>query len=197
LPPPTTIACVVEGHGEKEAVPTLLRRIAAEIAPGLHIWLPPPYRINRSKLMMPGELEKAVGTQANRVDGGGGVLVLVDADDDCPATFGPALLARAQATRRDRMVAVVLAKHEFEAWFLASAASLAGHRGLPATLQPPPDAEAVRGAKEWLNRARSGRPYKETSDQAALAALFDMAVARKNAPSFDKLWRETERLLRG
>jgi len=124
-----TIACIVEGHGEVQALPVLLRRIVAEIDPGTNLWMPPPYRINRSKLARPGMLEDVVQTQGDRVKGAGGVLVLVDADKDCPADLGPSLLRRAQASRSDRKVAVVLANREFEAWFLAPAMSLAGAVG--------------------------------------------------------------------
>lgn len=194
------IACIVEGHGEVRALPVLLRRIAAEIEPGAHLWMPPPHRINRfnrSRLLRPGMLEEVVQAQGDRVTGAGGVLLLIDADEDCPAELGPRLLGRAQAARPDRKVAVVLANREFEAWFLAAASSLAGHRGLPGVLVSPPDPEVIRGAKEWLGSKMPGKPYKETSDQAAFAAVFDMKAARQKSPSFDKYWREAERLIRG
>ncbi len=52
-----------------------------------------------------------------------------------------------------------------------------------------------RGAKEWLRRHMEGsRSYKETVDQPALTRLFDLTAARQTA-SFDKLWRDMERLL--
>jgi hypothetical protein len=191
------IACVVEGHGEVRAVPELLRRIAAEVAPGMHLVVPSPYRINRSNLVRPQRLEAVVQTQGDRVTGPGGVLVLIDADDDCPADLGPILLGRAQAARPDRKVAVVLANREFEAWFLAAAPSLAGRRGLPEGLESPPDPEAIAGAKEWLGHRMPDSPYRATSDQAAFAASFDMKAAREKAPSFDKFWREVEWLIRG
>jgi hypothetical protein len=91
---------------------------------------------------------------------------------------------------------VVLAKSEFEAWFIAAARSLAGVRGLSPGLAPPSDPEAIRGANEWLGRQMaSGRSYTEVVDQPRLAARFDLHEAR-NSPSFDKLWRDLERLLR-
>jgi hypothetical protein len=192
-----TIACVIEGHGEVWAVPELLRRIVAEVAPGTHLVVPRPYRDNRSRLIRPEKLEAVVQLQGGRVTGAGGVLVLIDADEDCPADFGPRLLERAKAARPDRKVAVVLANREFEAWFLAAAPSLAGRRGLPEVLESPPDPEAIRGAKEWLGAKMPGKSYKETSDQAAFAALFDMKAAREKAPSFDKFWREAEWLITG
>jgi Domain of unknown function (DUF4276) len=190
-----TIATVVEGHGEVEAVPVLLRRIVADVAPGLYINVPRPYRVGRHALVRPGGLEDVVRTQGDRVTSGGGVLVLIDADDDCPAELAPQLLDRALAARPDRRIALVLANREYEAWFLAAAQSFAGQRGFPDMLEPPGKPEGVRGAKEWLSGKRPGRPYKETADQAALTQRFDMKAARKQSPSFDKLWRDVERLI--
>jgi hypothetical protein len=74
---------------------------------------------------------------------------------------------------------------------------LAGRGGLPTNFDWNQDPESKRGAKEVISRAikeTTGHPYSETVDQASLAAEFDMAAARKNAPSFDKLWREVAML---
>jgi len=190
-----TIATVVEGHGEVEAVPLLLRRIVADMAPGLYLNVPRPHRIGRHALVRPGGLENVVKTQGDRVASVGGVLILIDADDDCPAELAPQLLRRALAARSDRRIALVLANREYEAWFLAAAQSLAGQRGFPDMLEPPGRPEGIRGAKEWLSGKRRGRPYKETADQAALTQRFDMKAARTHSPSFDKLWRDVERLI--
>ncbi len=190
-----TIACIVEGHGEVQALPALLRRVGYEIDPGAQLRVPQPYRVNRSSLVRPEMLERVVQTQADRVTGAGGVLVLIDSDKDCPAELGPRLLARARDTRPDKKVAVVLANCEFETWFLAAADSLAGYRGLPEGLASPPDPEAIRGAKEWLGSRMPGRSYRETSDQTAFAARFDLKMAREKSPSFEKFWREAERLI--
>jgi hypothetical protein len=119
--------------------------------------------------------------------------VLFDAEDDCPAELGPAIVA--QVARPGVQVAVVLAKHEYEAWFLAAAESLRGRRGLRDDLEPPPDPEAVRGAKEWLrDRMEGSRTYAETLDQVALTAVMDIEGARR-ADSFDKCYREVAGLL--
>ncbi|MEU4406817.1 DUF4276 family protein [Streptosporangium sp. NPDC023963] len=191
-----TIAAVVEGEGEVAALPVLLRRIAEELS----VWtvrIPTPRRVPRSKLVAPGGIESAVLQASYQVDGRGGILLLIDADDDCPATTGPALLERARRARGDREISMVLANREFEAWFLAAAPSLAGQRGLANPLESPVDPEGPRDAKGWLSaRKTDGTSYRPTADQAALTAIFDMAQARKNAPSFDKFWRDVERLMR-
>ena len=189
------MACIVEGHGEVHAVPLLVRRIAREFDPGFVVEVLPPLRVNRSRLVKKGELERSVEFAARKTGGRGAILLLIDSDDDCPAEQGPRILSRARQQRSDLPVAAVLAKREFEAWFLAAAESLAGRRGLRADLVPPSDPESVRGAKEWLtsNMTRGSR-YSEVLDQPALTAVFDLVAARRSG-SFDKCYREIWRLL--
>lgn len=187
------IASIVEGHGEVEALPILIRRLAAEIEPGAHVVTPRPLRITKSKLLMAGELERAVKLAASRILPPGGLLVLLDSDADCPAHLGPRLVER--VARPDFPVAVVLAKSEFEAWFIAAAVSLRSKRGLRSDIIAPQEPEAIQGAKEWLDeRMMPGRKYAETLDQPALTALFDLEPARR-LRSFDKMWRSIEYLL--
>ena len=125
---------------------------------------------------------------------GGRILVLLDANGDCPAELGATLLQRARAARPDLLIEVVLAKCEYESWFIAAADSLRGTRGISSAANVPPDPESIRGAKEWL-RARMSGPYSPTADQAALTARFDMTAARRRAPSFDKMWRAVSVLM--
>lgn len=193
--PTVTIASIVEGDGEVRALPKLLFRLAKQFSV-LDLRVPPPMRVPRGRLVAAGGIERAVSAAAQRVVTAGGVLVLLDADDDCPAKLGPVLLTRAQSARPDVLVSVVLANPEFETWFLAAAASLAGSHGFPVGLSAPVDSERIRGAKEWLGKHRTGgRPYKPTVDQAPLVSAFDMEHARSGSPSFDKFCREARSLL--
>jgi Domain of unknown function (DUF4276) len=191
---PVIIASVVEGQGEVTGLPKLLYRIAHQFSIS-DLRVPTPFRVPRGSLIAAGGIERAVDAQARRVDTAGGVLVLLDADDDCPANLGPSLLARARKARPDKLVSVVLPKREFEAWYLAGAASLGGRCGLPNNLVVPEDPEAIRDAKGWLTRQRTdGLRYKPTADQATLGSAFDIEQARR-APSFDKFRRDVEKLL--
>jgi hypothetical protein len=125
-------------------------------------------------------------------------LLVFDADDDPACELGPDCLARMRRLAPHRPSAAVLAVKEFENWFIAGITGLWGKRGIPVGPQPPDDIESIRDAKGWLSRnMEPGSRYKETSDQAAFAALFDMEEARRLAPSFDKCWREVESLLPG
>ena len=190
------LACIVEGHGDREALPVLLRRMAYDIDPNVLVDIPPPIRIPKHKLLRPNELERGVELAVRQAGRNGAVLLLVDSDDDCPAELAPRLRDRATQTHRKFPIAVVLPKREFEAWFLAAAESIRGKRGLSDQLTPPSKPENVRGAKEWLTRhMKPGRRYVETLDQPALSAIFDLSPARQ-ADSFDKLYREMSQLVR-
>ena len=189
------IGCIVEGHGEVEAVPILIRRVAACHYPELTTVIPTPIRIPRNKVFKVGELERAVGLAVQNIKQQGAIFIILDSDDDCPAQLGPSLLHRISQIFRNMPIAVVLARYEFEAWFLAAAASLRGKRGLRSDIDPPNDPEAIRGAKEWLrDRMQSGKTYRSKRDQPALAALFDIEQARR-VDSFDKCYRDLVRLL--
>ena len=189
------IGCIVEGHSEVAAVPVLIRRIATELYPEFTIDVPRPIRVHRNKVIQAGELERKVGLAAQKIGAQGAIFIILDSDDDCPAELGPVLLNRASQVRSDLPIAVVLAKREFEAWFLAAAESIRGRRGLKNDIHPPGDAEAISDAKGWLDRRmENNESYNETTDQPALTALFDIEQARQ-ADSFDKCYRDIVRLL--
>lgn len=188
------IGCIVEGHGEKHAVPLLLRRIAHAIDPAIELKTEPPIRIPRSRLLKEGELERTMELLARRIGRASGILLLLDSDDDCPRDLAAKFLRRAREAHGDLSFGVVLPKREYEAWFLAAASSLRGCRGLPEDLEPPDNPEAVRGAKEWLAGRMDSASYSEVRDQAALTARFDLTEARHSS-SFDKCFREVTRLI--
>jgi hypothetical protein len=190
-----TIACVVEGEGDELALPILVRRIAAEITPPIYPHVLKPLRVPRGRIIMTGGLERYIELAARQVGDGGAILVMIDSDDDCPATLGPNLLTRAVAQRRDVPISVVLAHREFESWFLAAAESLQGKRQLPDDLTSPVDVDSIRGAKGWIERQMASRRYRELEDQPALAHLFDLSLARSRSDSFDKCYRDVVRIL--
>ena len=190
------IAAIVEGDGEVEAVPVLIRRHALLAGWAGRVRVAPVIRQPASRLLKPHELERHVELAARKLNGPGGILVLLDCEDDCPATLGPSLLVRIRQSRPNLPTSLVLAHREFEAWFLGSVASIAGKRRLPPTLRPPPAPEAIRGCKQWLSRQMSqGEAYDEIRDQPALAAVFDLNAARAACPSYDKCHREISSLL--
>lgn len=187
------IASIVEGHSEVASLPILFRRLTAEWCPTASVDFPTPIRVKRERFLRnQTEFNRYVELAVLKAGHGGRVLILLDADDDCPATLGPEVLARATAVRGDVPFSVVLAKREFEAWFIAAAESL----GLPPGQQKLPDPESIRGAKEWVGGNLLQRAYSETLHQPALTSRFDIEAARM-APSFDKFCRDVRKLLSG
>ncbi len=179
------VAPIVEGHGEVQAVPALLHRLA----PGgpATVRVNPPIRVKAGAFLHDKDyFRRHVALAAAKVANVRGlVLILLDCDDDCPAELGPDLLQRALAVREDVHVVVALAYREYETWFIAAARSLRGRRGLPMNLEPPADPEAVRDAKGWLS-ARMDYPYDPVVHQVEFTRAFDPDLARANA-SFRRL----------
>lgn len=83
------------------------------------------------------------------------MLVLLDADDDCPAELGPELLRRA-AEATQLPVRVVLPKIEIEAWVLSRIESVRGVRGISRGAKTPADPESIRNAKAALSDRMDG-----------------------------------------
>lgn len=191
----TIVASIVEGDGEVAALPVLLRRLAIWLTPG-H---PPPQivtpiRVRRDRFLhRPEELSRHLQLAAAKCGEAGWILILLDADDDCPASSGEALKQRAQALVPHRSVAVVFANREFEAWFIAAAQSIEGCRGFKLGNRAIPPAETPRDAKGWIKQRMPGGSYGPTTDQAPFAARIDLELARKNSRSFRKLADEWTR----
>lgn len=193
-----TIGTIVEGHGEVKAVPVLLRRLATLYASSVSLKVPPSIRLPRGKIVnRPDELDRAIEFTARKLGEADRsfILLLFDADSDCPAKLAPPLLEQAKKVRSDRSFGLTVAKSEYENWFIAGAESIRGKRGLSDSLERPEKPEEIRDAKAWLKRNSSAGAYSETLDQPALSAVFDIESARQHSASFDKFCRDFERLI--
>ena len=63
------MAAIVEGHGEVEAVPVRIQRIAAEMDPPSFPRVDPVLRAPASQLRKEGELERKVEYAARKLEG--------------------------------------------------------------------------------------------------------------------------------
>ena len=221
------VAPIVEGEGEVECIRILLERIWSDMIGGEYVDVLRPTRTSRTKLarrLDSGELRidleevaEVVGKASKKLLEKRSddfvipelVLILIDADEDCPKTkalgLGPELLdvaKKAVEKRSDRTgVACVIANVEYETWFVAAAESLRdkGYLSLPDEFQPILEPESQRAGKNWIikrfNRKetqdlRNPQSYKETRDQPAMTDAMNLSLCRARSPSFDKLCRE-------
>lgn len=185
------IASIVEGHGEVTALPVLLRRLN-EWHPGRGYAYPlPPIRVDRDRFLnREDEFRKQLLLAAAKCGEQGWILVVLDADDDCPATLAVEVCQRAKQHVPHQRLSVVLVKREYEAWFIAASRSLDGCRGFHCPDKIPADAEMPRDAKGWLRQHMTSGAYSEVRDQPAFTTHFDLQQAFDNSRSFRKLCKE-------
>ena len=149
-----------------------------------------PFRVKRHRVVRDGELERSI-VQAERARPGAScILLILDADSDCPASLGSQLRHRG-STQTDLRVLVVLPQLEIEAWILAGVDSVRGVRGIRADAQPPHDPESIQDAKGAISRLMEGsRGYVATVDQPAFFGSLDLALVAARSRSFAKFRRD-------
>ena len=89
------------------------------------------------------------------------------------------------------------ANREYEAWFVAAAGSLQGHRGFAFDGVDESDPDRPRNAKGWIERRMASRAYREILDQPAFTAVMNLELAGARSRSFRKLLREWQRRMAG
>jgi hypothetical protein len=185
------IASIVEGNGEVSALPVLLRRLSSKCHSTVFVNPLPPIRVRRDKFLnKDDEFRRQLLLAAAKSGEGGWVLIVLDADDDCPASLGRTIHDRAQQYIAHRNLSVVLANREFEAWFIAAAHSLRGVRGFSLLPDEAIQAELTRNAKGWMREHMRSGTYSEVLDQPAFTAKIDLQQTFDNSRSFRKLCKE-------
>ncbi len=177
---------IVEGHGEVTAAPVLLRRLLAQ-AECYGIGVGMPIRRTQSQFRSKETVQAAVRL-AKLQPQCAAIVLLFDGEDDCPKELGETVGAWAKEAAGDTPCDVVIAYREYETWFLAALESLRGQYGICDNAAAPANPESRRDAKGWLEDFMPRhRAYSETSDQAAMSAVFDMGLAHQRNRSFRKL----------
>ncbi len=189
----------VEGGGDVDAAPALVKRLLTESNRWSSLILDPtPFRVKGwGYLLKENGKEwirflKAAAVSHRPL---GGVLLLLDGDIKGQGKF----CARNKAWELSRFarqagagshfsVATVFAVQEYETWLIAGVESLAGkpfpdgRRGVNQGVVAPSGnlEEAPRGAKGWLN-GKMSRGYKPAKDQKALTEMVDLDLIRGRA----------------
>lgn len=183
-----SIALMVEGHGEVQAVPLLLRRIFQEIYENFAVSIEKPFRVPRSKICnKSNDFKRAM--QFLGMKNPDAIVIIFDSDDDCPVAVAQDVQAAARVEVATTPIFVIAAQREYEAWLLAGSATLeivdhAAYGELPSSL------ESVRNPKLLLKKVLASGTYSETVDQSRLTGRFDLQLARSLSTSFDKLIRD-------
>ncbi|MXZ23971.1 MAG: hypothetical protein F4Y80_03720 [Caldilineaceae bacterium SB0665_bin_21] len=118
------IVAIVEGPGDRKAVPDLVRNI---------LWACNHFEIPVSRAIQTGgkpsllrKFEQYLRYAV--VEGCKAILVLLDADEECPREKAADLARKAMELNLNVPVAIVYAKQEYETWFICSLAPDRGER---------------------------------------------------------------------
>jgi hypothetical protein len=177
---PFVLATIVEGHGEVSSIPILVRRGWP------HLHCARPIRVKRYGILKADELERyAKIANANIVEKGGvgAVLLILDAEQDCPVNLAKALSARLRAALGTRFASCVIANKATESWLVA------GDKDAPAV------EDELRQAPVWLQRKLG--TYSKVIDQARLASSVDLQLAAQRSRSFRRFTKVLDELSQG
>jgi hypothetical protein len=190
---------LVEGDGEIDSVPLLLRRFQERVSDWSFNIAPAKNAHGKFNILKPGGFERFLELCFMEPECQS-VLVLLDADNDCAFDIANGLANRARNRNGPAHVAIVVAKHEYETWFIASLHTIAtdclrGQESLSAGVQFTDPYEAHRNPKSWIsNNMPQGRIYKETFDQARMTRLIDIDSTYERCRSFRRMFDAFEQL---
>jgi hypothetical protein len=187
---------IVEGHGEDRAVPLLIRRILeaqgiydVEVLSAQRKGEYPSVARNFDNIFQAATLVKAP------------ILWVMDFDSkdyDCPAKEAQNLQTRAEALRPGWPLKIAFLIKEYETLFLIDeAATRKAFPDIPAKTSFPQEPEKIRGAKEWLSKARpaAGNAYKPMVDQTKITAHLNLDLLREKSADFAHLERSVLKLI--
>lgn len=178
---------IVEGQGDMQAVPVLLRRILENHGHADVKVLPPHKRGDLPKIKANFENYFKIAIKENAA-----IICIIDFDCAtcvCVAEEAAQLHLRAEAIYPGKPFKVAFMVKEFETLFLAEPdATLRVLKEIQKSTAFPENPEAIRGAKEWLSKAMpSGYAYKETVHQVKLSAAVDLNRLRSSSASYRHL----------
>lgn len=206
------IVPIVEGRGEVDAVPILLRAwLRFRRSRNVEVHSDGPiYAHGKGNIaaaydsILGRGVEHYVRLALLRQPQADIILILLDADEDCPRSLADALLARVRImVPADFPIGVVVANKEYEAWFLAAFASAKFRRALEEqglrprrhSLPRGMDVEAIADCKTRIETLVDFK-YKPTKHQPALTRIlpFTSGMTRRSR-SFRKLLKELHELM--
>ncbi|EPX58789.1 hypothetical protein D187_003504 [Cystobacter fuscus DSM 2262] len=187
------LVCIVEGHGEVEAIPSLCYLVMGHL--GVTGWFvdKEPIRQPRSEFVdgrplgpkRPARDEGLIrAMKLVRSRKAQAALLLCDEDDDCAATWGPDASERMRKLLPNSLA--VMAVREYETWLLLARGMIdLGSLGI---YKP----EKIRDAKKAMRLLVPG--YLPTTHQLSETRGIDVAFLRSQSRSFDKFVRSIEML---
>ncbi len=193
---------IVEGRSEVEGLRRLIERMIYEIMGVTGLQIVTPFLVKRNRVIKEGRLETAIlmASISAKEKGRdlGGLLVLLDADDDDPVEMTAALTERARRATQ-YPVSVVLANKVIECWLLGAKESLRGVHYIHPSAEAPADPESFRhagGSNGRLGRNMTQGPgYGKTHHLPGFLEVMDIDLCLERCPSFGRFVCEIDWLV--
>lgn len=171
---------VVEGYGDAQAVPALMRNTlyANEI---FDVHVLKPYRLGELTA-----IKRDFPRHYQLISGEGEpVFWVLDCDDGCAKDEVAALRTMAGNLGHLAPIEFSFVVKEYESLFLAERHALVAEFPALANVPFPNDPEAIRGAKEWISRQLPiGIAYKPTIHQRDITVRMELGSLRASSASF-------------
>lgn len=182
------------------AVPDLLRRILGERLGRWDLKVQRPLQA-RGKGDLIRNLSKYLDLAWTGRSNCDAILILLDADRDCPLELALSLAETAKSRRLPVPQVVVCANPHFEVWVVGSLSGEYGEKirmvmNIDSTVQAPSDVETVSNPKGWLQQSLpKNRKYRETYYQQKLTHYIDIDLVYHQSRSFRRLCHAVEELV--
>jgi hypothetical protein len=180
---------IVEGLGDKSAVPRLIREVCA--LNEIYDFNPAPrpkQNVELRKLRRTGELERYVTYAAQ--DDGDCVLIALDCEDFDPKDIFAEFCRRAANMDLQKKIAIALFRSEFETLFLYCLSEISKlypeYEWIESRLLVHGEIERIRNAKGVISDAMRNRAYKPTRDQTKFISALNWEKLRANSDSFNR-----------
>lgn len=189
------LLAIVEGHGDANAVPLLIRNILnsndifdVDLCPTQRRGEYPSVDKNFDNYFLVAIKDKSP------------IIWIMDFDAkkyDCPYKEASKLIARASKLRPGWPIEIAFLVKEYEVLFLYDEkATRKIFSDISTQVEFPPSPKEVRGAKEWLSEQRPrGKAYKETVHQEKITAHLDLNLLREKSADFAHLERSILKLV--
>ncbi len=182
---------IVEGHGEVEAFPQLLRRIAGDFNV-YDLRILRPIRAKRGDFNKQEKTTQLIKLAKSKIPTVPAVIiVLFDADTSCAKECAEQVRQWASTIIRDIPIFIVVPVQEYESWILGGLEGLKGYNHIssePETFKYP---EKIRNAKWRVSQQMVGNfSYSETIDQVKFSSQFSLPDAYSKCRSFRKLIKD-------
>lgn len=188
------ITCIVEGHGEVQAAPILLRRTLQEIFSINSAEIVPQRRqgINALEASNWANFKRYLATAYYEESP---ILWMLDADDFCPCDKLRDIYSAALEMEVQQPIGFCFWHREFETIFLHDTNALS--KTLKCAPIPGPESpQAIRDAKRWISsQFPPNSCYKETLHQAKITSRLDFDLLSECYNDFRHYLRVVEWLI--